>query len=318
MNDPKGPVNRRAWEASKGSPLTQTCERAATLGLPGLRELWLEVKRLRVHCLQLGNRDHPVLLLHGGGLDAAGLSFRTTLPVLAEQHRVFAPDWPGFGRSDPMPMAWRVEECVDFVGEILDALDLKRVSLMGVSMGGAFALGFTLRAPERIDRLVLVDSAGMGNDIPGGLLSFLTMRLPLLDELRWTLLVGNRTLARRILCAALVNGDQVLTEEMLDEIILLARQAGAGAAFRQLQRSEYQWHGLRTNYLPQLSEVKIPTLLVHGAEDGIVPVSWAERAHHLMKNSRIEIIPRCGHLPPVENPELFNRIVEDFLFGQRD
>ena len=153
-------------------PLIRARERVATFGQPGLRELWLEVERLRVHCLQGGSGDHPVLLLHGGGLDAAGLSFRTTIPVLAEQHCVFAPDWPGFGRSDPMPMSWRVEECVDFVGEILNALDLKRVSLIGVSMGGAFALGFTLRAPERIDRLVLVDSAGMGNDIPGGFCPF--------------------------------------------------------------------------------------------------------------------------------------------------
>jgi pimeloyl-ACP methyl ester carboxylesterase len=102
----------------------------------------------------------------------------------------------------------------------------------------------TLRAPERIDRLVLVDSAGMGNDIPGGLLSYLTMRLPRLDELRWTFMVGNRTLTRRILGTALVNCNQVLTEE-------------------------------------------------------------------------IEIIPRCGHLPPVENRGLFNQIVEDFLLGQR-
>jgi hypothetical protein len=61
-----------------------------------------------------------------------------------------------------------------------------------------------------------------------------------------------RALARRILDAAFVNGDQVLTEKMLDEIIFRARQAGAGAAFHQLERSEYQWHGLRTNYLPQL------------------------------------------------------------------
>jgi pimeloyl-ACP methyl ester carboxylesterase len=302
-------------------PLIREFESVCPAGgpnLPALQELWLEVQRLRVHCLKAGSQNHPVLLLHGGGLDAAGLSFRTTIPALAEQHCVFAPDWPGFGRSDPMPMSWRVEECVDFVGQILDALDLKRVSLVGVSMGGAFALGFSLRAPERIERLVLVDSAGMGNDIPGGLLSYVAMHLPLLDELRWTLLVGNRTLARRILCAAFVDCNQVLTEQMLDEIVLLARQAGAGAAFRQLQRSEYQWHGLRTNYLPQLSKVNIPTLLVHGAKDGIVPVNWAERAHHLIKDSKIEIIPQCGHLPPVENPGLFNRIVGDFLSGQRD
>jgi pimeloyl-ACP methyl ester carboxylesterase len=287
--------------------------RKASRNLSGLRELWFEVKQLRIHCLKAGTVGSPVLLLHGGGLDAAGLSLRTTIPVLAERHCVFAPDWPGFGQSDAMPISWRVEECVDFIGEILNTFGLKRASLVGVSMGGAFALGFALRAPERIERLVLVGSAGMGDQIPGGLLSYLTVRLPLLDELRWALLVGNRTLARRSLCGALVNSEQVLSEEVLDEIIFLAKKAGAGAAFRQLQRSEYQWHGLRTNYLNRLAEVKVPTLLVHGAEDGIVPVKWAERAHNLMKNSKIEVIPGCGHLPPVEKPDLFNRIVRNFL-----
>jgi pimeloyl-ACP methyl ester carboxylesterase len=85
----------------------------------------------------------------------------------------------GFGRSDSMPITWRVEECVDFIGEILDVLGLNRASLVGVSMGGAFALGFALRAPEQVERLVLVDSAGIGDQIPGGFLSYLTMHLPL-------------------------------------------------------------------------------------------------------------------------------------------
>jgi pimeloyl-ACP methyl ester carboxylesterase len=69
----------------------------------------------------------------------------------------------------------------------MDTLNLERASLVGISMGGAFALGFSLRVPERIDRLVLVDSAGMGNDIPGRLLSYFVMHLPLLDELRRSL-----------------------------------------------------------------------------------------------------------------------------------
>ena len=288
----------------------------ASQTLPLRRDLWFDVNRLRIHCLKAGSRGRTVLILHGGGLDAAGLSFRKTIPVLAEHHRVFAPDWPGFGQSDPMPITWRVEECVDFVGELLDALGLMRTSLVGVSMGGAFALGFALRAPERVERLVLVDSAGLGNEIPGGLLSYFKVRLPLLDELSWALLVGSRTLARRTLCAALANREQVLSEDMLDEIIRLSRRAGAGAAFRQLQRSEYQWRGMRTNYLDRLSEVKVPTLLVHGMEDRLVPVRWAERAHNLMKNSKIEIIPECGHLPPVEQPELFNRIIRGFLLSR--
>jgi pimeloyl-ACP methyl ester carboxylesterase len=157
------------------------------------------------------------------------------------------------------------------------------------------------------------DIAGLGDEIPGGLLSYFKLRLPLFDEMRWALFVGNRTLARKTLCAPLVNRRSVLSEEMLDEIMALARRGGAGVAFRQLQRSEYQWGGLRTNYLNRLSEVKVPTLLVHGAEDRLVPASWAERAHSLMKNSKIEIIPGSGHLPPVEQPELFNRIVRNFL-----
>jgi pimeloyl-ACP methyl ester carboxylesterase len=272
-----------------------------------------EVNRLRIHYLRAGTRGRPVLLLHGGGLDAAGLSLQKTIPALAEQHRIFAPDLPGFGRSDPMPATWRVEECVEFVGRLLDALGLKRASLLGVSMGGAFALGFTLRAPERVEQLLLVDSAGLGDEIPGGLLSYFRVQVPLLDEISWTLLATSRTIARRNLGAALVHGAEVLSEDVLDKYIRLARRAGAGAAFRQLQRSEYQWRGMRTNYLDRLSEIEVPTLLVHGMEDRIVPVSWAERAHRLMKNSTIELIPECGHLPPVEKPKLFNRIVRRFL-----
>jgi pimeloyl-ACP methyl ester carboxylesterase len=286
---------------------------AAPQALPASQDLWFEVNRLRIHCLKAGNRGRPVLLLHGGGFDAAGLSLRKTIPALAEQHRVFAPDWPGFGKSDAMPSTWRVEECTEFVGRLLDALGLKRASLVGVSMGGAFVLGFTLRQPNRVERLVLVDSAGLGNEIPGGFLSYCRVQLPLLDELSWALLAGSRTLARRNLRAALVNRSQVLSDELLDEIIFLARRAGAGTAFRQLQRSEYQWCGMRTKYLERLSEVEVPTLLVHGVEDRIVPVIWAERAHRLMKNSEIEVIPECGHLPPIEQPDLFNRIVRGFL-----
>jgi pimeloyl-ACP methyl ester carboxylesterase len=73
---------------------------------------------------------------------------------------------------------------------------------------------------------------------------------------------------------------------------------------------------MRTNYLHRLSEVKVRTLLVHGTKDPLVPVGWAERAHNLMKDSKLEIIPECGHLPPVEQPELFSRIIRDFLLSQ--
>jgi pimeloyl-ACP methyl ester carboxylesterase len=81
-----------------------------------LRDLWFKVDGLRIHCLAAGTGGRPILLLHGGGLDAAGLSFRNAITVLARNRLVFAPDWPGFGRSAAMPSGWRVEECVAFLG----------------------------------------------------------------------------------------------------------------------------------------------------------------------------------------------------------
>jgi pimeloyl-ACP methyl ester carboxylesterase len=280
---------------------------------PFLRSLRLDVGGIDIHCLAAGSRGHPVVILHGGGFDAAGLSFRKTIPVLAKRHRVYAPDWPGFGQSNAMPRNWCVEECVEFVAHLLDSLGLKRVTLIGLSMGGAFAVGFALGWPKRVERLVLVDSVGLGGGIPGGLISYFALHLPLVDELRWALLTRVRTLARRTACAPLLDQSGTAIEDALDEIIRLARKPGAGAAFRQLQRSEYRRRGLRTNYLDRLSEIQVPTLIVQGAEDRLIPVACAKRAHYLIPRSQLEIITRCGHLPPVEQPESFNRIISSFL-----
>jgi pimeloyl-ACP methyl ester carboxylesterase len=296
----------------------ETERRQISSNSTNLRDYWVKVSGLRIHCLAAGFQGLPVVMLHGGGLDAAGLSLRRAIPVVAQRYRVFAPDWPGFGQSDSMPIKWRVEECIDFLGDFLDALGLKRAILIGVSMGGGFALGFTIRAPDRVERLVLVNSAGLGRKIPGGFVSYLTTRLPFLNELWWALLTRNRMLARQTLCGPFVKQNGILSDEMVGEIIRLGRRAGTGAAFRQLQRSEYRWQGLRTDYSQRLCEVKVPTLIVHGAKDTIVPVSWAERAHKLIKNSKIEVIYDCGHMPPVEEPEQFNQIVRHFLLIDRD
>jgi pimeloyl-ACP methyl ester carboxylesterase len=104
-------------------------------------------------------------------------------------------------------------------------------------MGGAFALGFTLNSPRRVERLVLVDSVGMGGGIPGGLVSYFALHPPLVDELKWALVTRVRTFARRCFCAPLLNQSGVVVEDALDEIIQVARKRGAGAAFRQLQLS---------------------------------------------------------------------------------
>jgi pimeloyl-ACP methyl ester carboxylesterase len=117
---------------------------------------WLTVAGLRIHCLMAGRTGPAVLLLHGSGFDAAGVSLAPAMHSLATGCRVYAPDLPGFGDSDPMPDRWGFSRCSAFLSPLLEALGLERASLVGLSMGGGIALGFALMAPEKVDRLVLM------------------------------------------------------------------------------------------------------------------------------------------------------------------
>jgi len=133
-----------------------------------VEERWVEVGGLRVRCLTAGEVNNaPVLLLHGGGYDSAPLSYGKSIGPISERHRVFVPDWPGYGQSDKPKAEYSTEYYVGFLGRLMDALGLDRASLVGISMGGAISLGFGLRSPDRVERLVLVDSHGLGGRSPG-------------------------------------------------------------------------------------------------------------------------------------------------------
>lgn len=275
-----------------------------------LRHLWLDVAGLRIHCLAAGMGGRPVLILHGGGLDAAGLSFRSTIPVLARRQLVFAPDWPGFGESDAMPSGWRVEECVAFLVDLLNSLGLERSSLIGLSMGGGFALGAVLQTPERVKRLVLVNSFGLGKETPGGLMFYLGVHFPFVSELKWGLGTWNRALARRTLRAAVFHRPEIATEVLLDEVHSFGAETRSrfGLSPVAAKRSALAW--LSDNYLDRIAELKVPTLIVHGGRIRWCRQLAAERAHSLISNSELEIIDECGHLPPVEQSEIFDRVIE--------
>ena len=167
------------------------------------RSAWIEVDGLWTHYLPAEEAGSPVLHLHGGGLDSASLSWKYTIGPITRQRRVFAPDWPGFGRSDSPRTPWAIQNYITFLGHFVERVGLDRASLVGISLGGAIAIGFALRSPERVAKLVLVDSYGLGGEVPGGwtayLAAYLFVRLPLVTELMWTVLGRSRRLARKTL-----------------------------------------------------------------------------------------------------------------------
>jgi pimeloyl-ACP methyl ester carboxylesterase len=277
-----------------------------------IQDEWVGVDGLQIHYLEAGEGNTPVLLLHGGGYDSAALSYKHSISPISEHYRVFAPDWPGYGQSDKPKMEYTTEYYVGFLDRFMDALGLEKASLVGISMGGAISLGFALRSPKRVEKLVLVDSHGLGGEVPGGMASYALVRLPLLNRLMWAALKRSRRMVRASLETTFYEPHAV-TENLVDEVHQLVNKPGAGRAWRSWQEDEIGREGLRTNYVDELPTLAVPTLILHGEEDKYVPVSWAGRAHTLIEDSELQIFPRCGHWLTLERPEDFNRVVSKFL-----
>jgi pimeloyl-ACP methyl ester carboxylesterase len=201
---------------------------------------------------------------------------------------------------------------VDFLERLMDALDLERASLVGLSMGGGAALGFALRSPQRVEKLVLVDSYGLGSNVPWGRLGYLFVRAPLLNELTYALLRRSRTMIRWSLYG-LVYDRQRVTEAMVEETGRLLEDPRAGRAWSSFQKQEVGWGGLRTDFSDRLKGLVMPTLVVHGAQDRAVPVAWARRAQERIPDCELRVFCECGHLPPREQPEEFAWVVKRFL-----
>jgi pimeloyl-ACP methyl ester carboxylesterase len=276
-------------------------------------EVWLKVAGLRIHCLTAGGSGPAVLLLHGSAFDAAGVSFGSAISTLSTRCRVFAPDLPGFGESDAMPDGWGFADYSAFLSPLLTELGLQRASLVGLSMGGGVALGFALDAPEQVERLVLIDSACLDDALPGGRATWFGVHLPGLSALQWRMLASSPRLTHWALRRAMPHRPEQVTSTLLDRVMKLLRKRGAAAAFRDWERREVGWRGLRTSYVNRLPTLTVPTLILHGADDTLLPVAVAERAYRLIRNSRLEIIPDCGHLAPLDQPVAVTRALGQFL-----
>jgi pimeloyl-ACP methyl ester carboxylesterase len=273
---------------------------------------WVDVNGIRVSCLTAGEAGSPVVLLHGGGIDSASFTYGHIIRPLSDGGRVFAPDWPGYGHSDKPNLGYTMRFYVDFLGRLMDALDLERASLVGISMGGGAALGFALRSPQRVEKLVLVDSYGLGSEVPWGRLGYLMVQAPLVDKLTYTLLRRSHTMVRWSLYG-LVHDRRTVTEGMVEQTARLLEDPKAGLAWASFQKNEVGWSGLRTDFSDELGALAMPTLLVHGADDRAVPLAWARKAQGRIPDCELRVFPECGHLPPREQPEEFARVVRRFL-----
>lgn len=278
-----------------------------------IQHKFVDVSGVKCHYLSAGEGPETILLLHGGGLDYAELSWELLIPHLAEKYRVIAPDWPGYGQSDQPDVKFDVQYYVKFLKQLLDALTIQKTSLVGISMGGAITIGFTLENPDMVDKLVLVDSYGLQEKAPMHKLSYLYIHIPGVRALTYWLM-RSRAMVKYSLSSILKQPGSV-TEELIDLVHEQVKRPGVSKAFSDLQDGDITWNGLKTNYLERLKEIDKPTLIIHGGKDSLVPLNCSRDAQRLIKGSRLYVMAGSGHWPQRDNPAEFNRVVREFFFN---
>ena len=256
--------------------------------------------------------EGPVLLLVHG-LAGSAMTWRHVMAPLAERFTVIAPDLLGQGESDKPRGEYSLGAHVDTLRDLLDALGHERATFVGQSLGGGVAMQLAYQYPERCERLVLVNSGGLGREV-SVILRMLTLPgtefvFPLVCTPRL------RDVASRV---ATVLGRAGLRstparEEMWRSYASLTNAESRHAFFRGL-RDVIDWRGQAVSALGRLHHTeKLPTLIIWGARDPFIPVTHARVAHEAIAGSRLVIFEGVGHYPHCEAPERFVETIVDFI-----
>jgi 4,5:9,10-diseco-3-hydroxy-5,9,17-trioxoandrosta-1(10),2-diene-4-oate hydrolase len=278
-----------------------------------LPDLYIDVNGVRARYWQAGQDGPPVVLIHG--LGASAEIWSANIGSLATRHRVYVPDLPGFGRTDkPGWMDYSPGAYSRFLLDFMTALGIGRAALVGHSLGGGVALRAILDDPGRVDRLILLSSAGIGREVS---LPLRIASLPFFDRIFFKppLPVFTRFLHRLVFDPAAITADFArLYYEMFF-------QPASVRAFTSILRTIATLRGARPGVLELiragLGTITAPTLILWGRQDRILPVSQALDAAGRIPGARLHVFERCGHMPNVEYPGEFNRLVLEFLQEDR-
>ncbi len=252
----------------------------------------------------------PLVLLHGDAESAFDWSW--TLPALARTRRVYAPDLPGSGESAKPTADYSPAFLKRFVASFLDTVGVGQSALVGNSLGGLVALRLALSEPSRVGSLVLVAGSGLGRAVNLGLSSLV---VPGYGDLAigWAGTEAGAARRARDRARLLFARPGRAPEAWVSEQYRLARTPGFLAAQLAALRAVLDPLGQREVLLDELPRLTMPTLVVWGERDRVLPVSQAWAALARLPEGSIEIIPDCGHLPQVEWPDRFVQALDGFL-----
>jgi pimeloyl-ACP methyl ester carboxylesterase len=294
----------------RSSPTRAKPRKAAVRALPTIERAEVKLHGHKVR-FNIAGEGPPVVLIHGVAGRAA--QWDQTMLQLAEQHTVIAPDLLGHGESAKPRGDYSLGAFASGIRDLLIGLDIEGATVVGHSLGGGIAMQFAYQFPERCQRLVLASSGGLGQDVhpvlraatlPGS-----ELVLPLIAHEKLLEIVG--LVPRALGKIGLRTGPDIA--EMAQGYASLSNAEGR-AAFIHTVRAVIDPMGQRINATDRIYLAsKMPTLIIWGRRDRIIPVAHAEPAHKGMPGSRLELFDDSGHFPHLDDPLRFARTLMHFF-----
>ena len=255
-----------------------------------------------------GSTGPPIIFIHGlGGFVE---NWEDNIIELSKVRQVYALDLAGFGFSDKPDVDYTISYFADFVRDFMITSGIEKATMIGESMGGGIALQLALKYPEKVEKIVLAGSSGLGKEVS---ISLRLLTLPIFGErLSRPSKEGTKQFFEQ-----LFYNKEIIQEEWIEYDYQLSLQPGVQRSLLRALRSLCNiWGQKRKIYLPileNLQKIEIPVLILWGAQDQIVPVSHAHRAKKILPNARIHIFDPCGHVPNIECADEFNALVTGFM-----
>jgi len=271
---------------------------------------YLELHGSRIAYRQLGSG--PVLVLLHGVTGAMG-TWDGVAPGLALRHTVITPDLPGHGLSSKSRGDYSLGAFASVVRDLLDGLGHRRATILGHSLGGGIAMQFAYQFPERCERLVLVDSGGLGDEVApilrAATLPGAEFVIPVIADRR--LVAAGRWVAH---LASALGWTSARDPDEVARAVGSLSDAEARRAFLLTLRSVVDHRGQRVSARDRLYLTALmPSLVIWGGRDRVIPVAHGRRAHEEMPGSRLEIFDDAGHFPHLTDPARFVDVVSDFI-----
>ncbi len=265
----------------------------ARLRLAGLRSQYVRLPRARVRVWS-GGRGTPVLFVHGFGTEAS-FNWHAQLPAVRRRFSVIAPDLPGFGASERIVDERTIAFQVECLRDLLAHLGHRSVHLVGHSMGGWISLAFAAAYPDLVQRLVVIDAAGLKFDH---------------DESMQRVLLTETAADIEALMRANFQRPPRLPRFVVRDVLRMCRR-DVDTRTEVLRQLAYGVEFMDEH----IARIAAPTLIVWGRTDPITPLAIAERLAAGIPSAELVVLDDCAHSPNLERPARFNQLMLEF-FGR--